>query len=363
MMVFSPKSVVIYFLIVVSVVTTCTHGQDVPDIGYDWRNNVSSRDIVKTIGYWQGQSLVLERIGLDYPELAHESLVLSLELETAFGPAIEAINEYARSKTPDWDEFVTQSRVQLKKQFLNDPLTHDQAVATLSEVKKRLRGQIDSPFRELIMAFHPKYRQNPARELIDEMKVEYSSMGLAKAGKLHLSLDYPASWTSTPGRRPHVVSTFRNDAGHGTASCVILVRKLKPSEVQEWTKQTLRELASRDTLIQEMPTAKFLGDGSTTVGGQFATWTKFQTEQESLGIHSKTMGHIYNIQYDTYYIRLQFFVAVTGHKQEDLPLDKQVEALFRQYDVLFRLMTLSFEIMDRFEEDGGQAAPHLPVSP
>ena len=350
--------VVMLWLLTVSnsVISHAQEQQDVPDIGHDWRDNVSSSDIVKTTGFWQGQQLTLERIRTTLPELARQASIRSLELEAAFGPAIDKMNEYARSKTSDWDEFVTQSRDRVASGLLDADITLDQGEAYLLETEGRLRGQMVSPVREIILAFHPEYRDNPARELADGMKIEYSSKGLDKAGDLQLSMHHPASWKNTPGRLPHVVSTFRSDAGHGGASCLILVRKLKPDEELEWTEQTLRELSSREGLARDQPSAHFLEAGTTTLAGQFATWTKYQLTQESIGIHAKLMGQTYNLQYDAYYISLQLFVSVTRSRAQDLPTDKEMEALFRKYDVLFRLMTLSFEILNRFTNEAAPSA-------
>lgn len=268
------------FSAVVSIDGTALASSQPAAPGWDWRTRIEPPELVQVLGYWRGQTRSLERIGRDFREHSRRATMLQDECELRFRPAIDAINEYGRSLTPEWDSLVTRALVPADELLDQQELSVADASAFLDEVEARCDGSIVSPIREVMISFHPDYIESPAEEFVDDLVVEYSTDGEPKAHELELILRVPASWSSQSSRRPHIVRTFRDRAGHGGVAMSLLVFDIPPQERREWTREALEFLASEEH-VRESAGARFIESGMTRLARQPASWCTYVIQRRA----------------------------------------------------------------------------------
>lgn len=315
-----------------------------------WRLRLDPAVLIQTVGFWEGQQLSLQRIADEFPNAARRSTQLALQLELRYGAAIEAIHEHGRTLTDQWDSLFDASMDQAREVLTTQQLTNDDVTSFLDELDQRLNGIFPSPIGETILSFHPKYDRQPAAEFTDGLKREYRSDGSGKSRGLKLAIEHPASWKSTEGRRPHIVRVLKSKGGRGDASVLLQVREIPALASAEITEEDVDLMATPSALAEELPDALFIDHGTTTVAGQHCAWSHYIMTRETAGIQIKMLAWSLHLIYDQRYVNLQFSVG-TGSMQGDAPIsDRDLEVRFEKHEPLFKLMLVSFDIYNRYED-------------
>jgi len=305
---------------------------------------------MQTLGFWEGQRVSLQRIAQEFPAHARCASQLGLQLEAKFGSAIEGIHSHGRSLTVEWDSLFDELMAQVQELLTQQVLSEVDVTTFLGELESRLNGELPSPVGETILSFHPKYDRTPALEFTDRLKKEFVSDGSGKSRGLKLAIEFPRSWISKEGRRPHIVQVLKSKAGHGDASVLVQVRGVPADVRSEYlTHGELELLAGPGTLAAELPAALFIDQGTTTVVGKRATWSHYLMTQESAGVKVKMFVWSVHLFYERQYVNLQFFVGRGAVPGQALVTDRELEAQFDSLEPLFKLILSSFDIYNRYD--------------
>jgi hypothetical protein len=139
---------------------------------------------------------------------------------STFGPAEGALEQrlktLLREKGPKQAERTSADAAAAVKDL---PATMDrkQAVNFLEEMKGRVKGQIASPVREMLLANLPAYVKAPEREFTDGFTQSFSTKTHPKAAGHDITLTLPSSWRGEDMSEPMLVHRWVCDAGYGTA--------------------------------------------------------------------------------------------------------------------------------------------------
>ncbi len=182
----------------------------------------------------------------------------------------------------------------------------------------------------------------PHREFLDGKRAKYSTAGNPKAKGLNITMEYPLSWRAKPGERPNIPQTFVSEGGKGLEMATLLIRELpsgappSDSEVAElFTPQALRELMPK--------TATVLETKSLRVDGLPGGWVRYEMQMNRVGVEMVMIGERYLTYFERRLIDVQFQVG--GLASDDRA---RLEARYREFTPLFRLMANSLIVHDRY---------------
>ena len=169
--------------------------------------------LAEAYGFVLGQKLSLERISLEYPDLAREALLAKLAFERTFGDIHGQLN-------PKFIEFMGEERFrdyraqlegQLKEMNRQQKITRGIAASFLDEVRKRAKGEIYSPTLEYLLTI--RFEDNPVQEYAKGFRQRFYTDGSGKSLGVVMNLQLPKSWQEQEGNRPHIVRKWKSAAG------------------------------------------------------------------------------------------------------------------------------------------------------
>jgi hypothetical protein len=182
----------------------------------------------------------------------------------------------------------------------------------------------------------------PHGEFLAGNRARYSTAGNPKAKGLTITMEYPLSWKAKPGERPNIPQTFVSENGKGLEMATLLIRELptgappSESEIAElFTPQALRELLPKSTTVLEVRSLK--------VDGLPGGWVHYEMQMNRVGVEMVMIGERYITYFDRRLIDVQF--GVGGLASDDRA---RLEARYREFAPLFRLMANSLIIHDRY---------------
>ena len=314
-------------------------------------------EMVQAWGFCEGQALAVKKLQAEFPDLANRFELAQRKFEKQFRPACNNIELLIERQLGKWNELRGTLRTQLEKEMA--PLVHDRegALLTLDLLDRRTRGlDIDAPMVQALLYSHPRYRENPSRELLDGYMQRYATDGKGKAKGVKFHLDYPQSWAAKEGDRPNIVQKFMSENGRGLEMAMVIVKSL-PAEVQgvsteEWA-QEFRRMVSAGELAQDLP-----GGFAYVEGAYHALDGAPGYVRKLRGTQKRIDGAVYSVVlehtsfWNGRYIGLQFTAAV-GHPA-DAVVDAAVEARkaderFQHWKPLFHAMASKFVIDSKWE--------------
>lgn len=314
-------------------------------------------EMVKAWSFCEGQALAVKKLQADFPELANRFELAQRKFESQFRPSCDRIELLLEGQLGTWSQLRVDLRSRLEKEMA--PLVHDQegAALMLDLLGRRTRGlDIESPMVEALLYCHPRYRENPSRELRDGFLLRFASDGKGKAKGVKFHLDYPQSWAAKDGDRPNIVRKFISENGRGLEMAMVIVKAL-PAEAQgisdeEWA-QEFRRMAADGELKQDLP------PGFAYVDSSYQTLDGAPGYVRTLrGMQKRTDGMLFTVMlertccWNGRFIGLHFSAAV-GHPP-DAVVDETVEAKkaeerFQHWKPLFNAMAGKFVIDSKWE--------------
>lgn len=185
------------------------------------------------------------------------------------------------------------------------------------------------------------------KELLVEKWIRYSIKSHPKSEGLDISIEYPQSWRSEEGIRPHIVQKFTGNSTAGISlSCILLVRKL-PTWASIFLKGEIAENMLSEGLQDMLPTnAQFIDGSQTKIDGEPGAWVKYYYETESAGIRAG----IHCLQYVLFFRGKMFITqCFVGGIAEDKEL---LQDAFNSYLPVFQMMGGSIVIQDKWSGTG-----------
>ncbi|WP_420857645.1 hypothetical protein [Marivivens marinus] len=184
-------------------------------------------------GYVSGQTLVLDLIAEQHPDLARDTERLKVLFSAAYGdPSARAYAVLAAAipGAEQRDSMLSQMVAQLDG-TLRRSYSRDESIAFLQEVQARIQGQIASPVLEGILWL--KYAEQPGAEIAERRYREFSSEGLPKSLGSTVNLKVPVSWLGKDGDRPHIVQSWTNQNGTGGIFIALMIRDVGPAPITD----------------------------------------------------------------------------------------------------------------------------------
>ena len=122
------------------------------------------------------------------------------------------------------------------------------------------------------------------KELISGPRTTYSTAGHTKALGLDITVEYPASWESKEGVRPHIVQNFNGGiSGNIMPGFLLLIQKIPGWAATYMDEETLEEVLAELKSESIPENATYLDGGDTRIDGEPAIWLKYAMEQERAG--------------------------------------------------------------------------------
>jgi len=196
---------------------------------------------------------------------------------------------------------------------------------------------------------------NPVtKELLAGEMSAYNLKSHPKAQGLNITIEYPKSWRSEEGIRPHIVWKFTGDSVGGTIpGCMIIVQEL-PAVFNVLPNESItEEISPEDYRALLPPNAVYIDGGKTKIDGELSVWVKFLYEADRAGVRAC----LYSLQY----------ILISGGKMlviqcsvSGLANDKElVEDAFLSYLPVFQLIGNSVVIHDKWENNSDTSFSHL----
>ncbi|MBW2132008.1 MAG: hypothetical protein JRG88_05655 [Deltaproteobacteria bacterium] len=133
----------------------------------------------------------------------------------------------------------------------------------------------------------------------------FSTKRFPKAKGLHMTIDYPYTWTTKLGRRPNVVQVLQGKSNKGNLSqCIIIVKRFQRQggEKIEFTPEVLQSISGGMG-------AKYLNGGKTIIDNEPAGWLLTKQDVNQAGINITMYALHYMILYNKYFISIQLSVG------------------------------------------------------
>lgn len=306
-----------------------------------------AKDVGKTYGFYLGQSYSLKRITKEYAELAGGALIAETEFTAAFG---DSIREMDRRMTDirkyDWAMIKDQLREKVTSTTENFELSRLVANEFVNSVRARAKGEIPSPFLEILLLFKPTYQRSPLLEFADGYKKTYSSEGSAKARNLKVTFEYPSSWEGSAGKRPNTLVLVTSELGRGLEICNLVIKELSLPADYVPTEAEIDELFQEPAIRDLVPKGAIYQDGGPTkMEGLSAAWIVYKHDVERAGQRALIKMITYSTFYENKFVQLGCMVGVDSNKVE-----AQLEEYFRKFQPLFQQIANSLVIHNRYQD-------------
>ncbi len=207
-------------------------------------------DMSRSYGYSKGQTYVLDAIEKKYPSLKTQAFQVKHEFDLKYSKSIKEIelNLSKNMSEKQWNDYKSNFKKEMQKQFNYDNITQDEALNFMEEVKSRTKGNIESPVIETLLTFNEAYQNNPISELNDGFFQRYNSKDNPKAKGVDFTVKVPKSWKSQEANRPNIVRKFTSNNGYiiedtFMESIMLLVYDL-PIEVNSLTQQDVNDVCN-----------------------------------------------------------------------------------------------------------------------
>lgn len=304
-------------------------------------NSKTGLDVAQAYGYYLAQSHSLNHIAVRFPGLAQKVALAKTKFDLGFKSSIDNMEAIFSRQGAKWTELITKISKQIKENSDLSDLTKGQAENFLLSVEERANGDMPSPVIETFLLFSPKYLQNPTSEFVDGFKKRYSSVGADKADGLRFHVDYPQSWSSQEGNRPHVVTKFISENGRGHEMVIVSVKALPSSLAGSEAQISSALLESLQETLP--PNATLLEGGSIRIDNLPGVFQKYNVTAQQMDFTVYASVIAYTLHYRGKAIQLQCSVGCTEKNS------KELGRRFRKFEPLFRQVANSFVVQSQWK--------------
>ena len=306
--------------------------------------NAIVNDIGRTYGYYLAQKYSLNEISKMYPSLSNQARISEMEFDVAFLSSIKNMDS-VMGKGKEWVNIKKQIKGSIYKNLNITQLTKQQAKAFIELVRRRAKGEIESPVIEMLLLFNPAYEKQPVKEFNDGYRKKYFSNGSGKAKGVSFSIQVPGSWASKEARRPNIVRKFVSENGRGLEMIMVIVKKLPFPAGQKVTKQDVQEILDLTDMKDLLPeNAVYKDSGSLTIENLPGFWQRYSMEMSRVRLKIKMEIIAYTIYYDNKMIQIQCQVGA----EEKTPQNKILKR-FENFEPIFDLVANSFVIPSMYK--------------
>jgi tetratricopeptide (TPR) repeat protein len=199
----------------------------------------------EVFGFFSGIEITLDVISNQYPDLNYDINRIRLLQSTNFGLCKKNAINYLKEFN-DWPD-LEKKMEKTVKELTNTIETNiifslkEESQKYLIEIEKKLKGNIESPILENILAF--QYQDFPHKEFTSGFTNKYSTKDHSKSKNAEWQLKVPKSWIAKEGDGPNIIQKFVNECGNGFNMISILtqdlpteelVNNLNPKEIEEF---------------------------------------------------------------------------------------------------------------------------------
>ncbi len=235
--------------------------------------------VVKTYGYLIGQTLSLNKMKKEFPNLNDKIRIAEIKFESAFGVASNKITEYLKSFLGEkgFDEVQNQVSSEIQSQLKNQIFTESSAMKFISEIESRASGKIISPFIETLLTF--QFEDNPEIEFLDGFTEIFKVTGHKKAKNTDWLIRLPKSWKFEESDFPNIIQKFRSRFGSGAVSINLIVKNSNKT----LSKKEITTLLSLTEMKSSIPkNGKFISYKPIVIHNCKGALLEFEIEKEQL---------------------------------------------------------------------------------
>lgn len=302
------------------------------------------RDAFSVFSLTEAQERSAAAIIAKFPDLRQDATMAKIEFDEAFGPAIRAVDDFLTQNSSaefDWPSLREKLEAEIGQLDFSQ-MSRQQALDYIETIRKRTKGDGPQRIYRVLMAFHPVYAEKPHMELVNGYKKEYTSDGAGKSLGLKISIEYPRSWEAAEGRRPHILQKF--ESPDSSASAMIYVNDIPLPARLSSDQDNLDYLSSREYIEKEMPGAVFLSRSKTTIAGKPSAICDAILTRSAPAGDITVRTRMYFILHKQKIVTFTVDTAADGLKSRD-----EMEARFRNYEMLFDLMATSIDFYDKYD--------------
>jgi len=291
-------------------------------------------EVSRTYGYYQGQKQTLQQIKEKYPSLNYQVDRVQKEFDLAFNNPVRNIDKlFGDSK--GWREVKRKLNRQLQQQLPN--YNYQESITFIEEVKRRIKGEIESPVLETLLILNPDYQKNPEQEFYDGFKKKFRTNHFPKAKGVDFSIDIPMSWLSKEAYRPNIVQKFIAQNGHSPDMIMLLVKNIPNGE--QVSKNEIKSIINKRDMKLFLPSNAILkAFGYIELEGLSGYWQQYtmSTQRITQTISMETL--VYTFFYHDKMIQIQCHVGDFENRG--------LEQKMKKFKPLFEAVINSFVLKD-----------------
>jgi len=295
-------------------------------------NKQTIMDISRTYGYYQGQQYSLDTIKKKYPKLSNQVFIAKSEFDLSFSKSIKNIDTLM-GKYDGWQS--------IKKDIVNNihnkldlsNLTYNESVDFLNSVKRRAKGNIETPVLETLLMLNPSYEENPEKEFYNGFRKRYQCDDFKKSKGVDFSIDVPMSWASKKANRPNIVRKFISRNGHSIEMAMILVYNFPNGK--HLSVNDIKNTVNKRDMKEALPPNAILKDyGYIILETLPGYWQRYSMTIQRVRKTMTIEMLAYTIFYGDKLIQIQFQVGDFNNKN--------LEKRFKKFEPLFDSIINSF---------------------
>jgi hypothetical protein len=317
----------------------------VPDVGYTSGDLEYIREMSHTYGFCIGQRYSLKIIEDKFPSLKQKVLIAKYKFDDKFKSSFEEIEKFLKLIfKKKWDGYKKEMTSKIKSGVNPSQITKEQAILFLKQVETRSTGDIETPVIQTLLTFHPLFKKQPEQEFLMNFKNTYKTKNHPKAKKLDIQIEYPKSWESREGKRPHIVQFFRSQNGHGIVMMSLQINPLPKEVTNNLSEEEMSNLFDEKSEIEAMAPkgSKVLDSKSIILDNQKGGLLILEIDKQRLDLKQKMLSHQYMTIYNNNFIILNIGVRDT------IGNDDALVKAYERHKKLFWLIANSLIIKNQY---------------
>lgn len=308
-------------------------------------SNALAKDISKAYGFYLGQDYSLNEISKKYPSMSGLALIAEKEFLATFKSSIEGMDALMlKHAKAEWEIIKGQLTNRIAESINIEQITELQARQFVELVRKRAKGNIDSPVLETLLLFKSGYENHPEREFLDGYKYKYTTDGAGKAKGVAFSIEVPKTWAAREGSRPNIVQKFVSENGRGLELLLVLIAEMPLPPGGTITEKDVAGMHNANNIKDILPEgAEYIGSGKMTLENLPGFWVHFKMNMSRVRYSVGMETMMYVIFYKNKMIQIKGTVTTSLNGK---PLN---HGGLKYYEELFDLMTNSFVITKMYK--------------
>jgi hypothetical protein len=295
------------------------------------------KELFQGFGLCRGQEIHLDYIQEAYPKLKPNVMIARLKFSGFFGKSCDFLQSLIA------DDIQTALDKTFKSQFdLFKSKSEGEALNFIKLVQDRANGQIDSPFKEALLANNPAILEQPEIEFLKGFTTAFNTKGHSKAKGLDLTIKLPFSWIRREGNRPNIIQFFKARNSEEGASLSIMVQDLDLFRGRKMTDREARKLFEPIAIKEFSAGGKIVESTQIVLEGQPGVVTVEDATFERLNLK----GESRIVNYVVFYDQKLIFISAAVYSSQGT--DNKIKA-YNKYRPVFDLIANSLIINNKYQ--------------